>query len=196
MEEPMIETERLVLRELEDTDIDVLSAMYADPEVMRWIGTGGVRTREHAQRSIERQREEYRERGYGEWATVRKDTGEMIGLCGLIRWPDIDGVEEIEVAYMLARSAWGQGFATEAAVTIREWGLGELNRDRLVSLVYHDNVASIAVARKAGMHWEKDVPFAGKSLAMYVYRAGADSTPGSPSVPSPATHPRRIGQKA
>lgn len=163
----LIETERLVLRELDENDVDALASMYADPEVMRWIGTGGVRSREDARRSIEKQRDEYDERGYGEWATIRRDTGEMVGLCGLIRWPHIDGAEEIEVAYMLARAAWGLGFATEAASAIRDWGLRELHRDRLVSLIYHDNAASIAVARKVGMHWEKDVSLSKDPVAMY-----------------------------
>jgi len=165
--EPIIETERLVLRELSEPDVDALTSMYADPEVMRWIGTGGVRSRDDAVRSIELQREGYAEHGYGEWATVRRDTGEMVGLCGLIRWPDIEGTEEIEVAYMLARPSWGLGFATEAAVAIRDWGLRELGRERLVSLIYHDNVASIAVALKTGMTWEKDVSFSGVTVAMY-----------------------------
>lgn len=164
-------TERLLFRELQDTDVDALAEMYADPEVMRFIGTGGVRTWDDAARSVAKQQEEYRTRGYGEWATVRRDTGEMIGQCGIIRWPDVDGVEEIEVAYLLARSAWGQGFGTEAAIGIRDWGFRELGRERLVSLVYHDNVASIAVARKAGATWEKDVGFSGVTVALYAYDA-------------------------
>jgi ribosomal-protein-alanine N-acetyltransferase len=163
----VIETERLFLRELVETDADALAAMYADPEVMRWIGRGGVRSHEDALRAIERQQREYRERGYGEWATVVRGTDEMIGLCGIIRWPDIDGVEEIEVAYLLARPVWGQGYATEAAVAIRDWGLRELHRDRLVSLIYRGNVASIAVARKIGMHFERDVSFSGLDVALY-----------------------------
>jgi RimJ/RimL family protein N-acetyltransferase len=98
-----IETPRLVLRELEPTDEDALAAMFSDPEVMRWIGTGGVRTREDARGVIARERARYAERGWGEWATCLRDTGETIGLCGLILWPDLDGAEELEVAYLLAR---------------------------------------------------------------------------------------------
>jgi RimJ/RimL family protein N-acetyltransferase len=98
-----IETPRLVLRELEPTDEDALAAMFSDPEVMRWIGTGGVRTREDARGVIALERARYAERGWGEWATCLRDTGETIGLCGLILWPDLDGAEELEVAYLLAR---------------------------------------------------------------------------------------------
>ena len=166
----VIETPRLVLRELMPEDEDALAAIFADPEVMRWIGAGGARTRQDAREAIGRQLEEYAARGYGEWATILRDSGELIGMCGLIRWPDLDGVEEIEVAYLLARHAWRRGLGTEAASAIRDWGLRELGRERLVSLVYHDNVASMNVARKIGMSWEKDVPFKGATLALFSLR--------------------------
>jgi [ribosomal protein S5]-alanine N-acetyltransferase len=156
-------------------DVDALAAMYADPEVMRFIGMGGVKSYDDAARYIQSQLEEYATRGYGEWATVARDTQEMVGLCGLIRWPDIDGREEIEVAYLLARRAWGQGLATEAAVAIRDRGFSQLGRDRLVSLIYHDNAASIAVANKAGAVWEKDVSFSGVILALFAYARGSGS---------------------
>jgi RimJ/RimL family protein N-acetyltransferase len=166
----VIETPRLVLRELVPEDEDALAAIFADPEVMRWIGAGGVRTRRDAREAIGRQLEEYATHGYGEWATALRGSGEMVGMCGLIRWPDLDGIEEIEVAYLLARHAWGKGLATEAASAIRDWGLRQLERERLVSLVYHDNVASMNVARKIGMSWEKDVPFKGTTLALFSLR--------------------------
>jgi ribosomal-protein-alanine N-acetyltransferase len=169
----VLETPRLTLRELVPEDEDALTAMYADPEVMRWIGRGGVRTREDARESIRRQLAEYRQRGYGEWATTLRSSDEPIGMCGLIRWPDIDDVEEVEVAYLLARHVWGKGYATEAAAAIRDWGLRELRRDRFVSLVYHDNVGSINVARKIGMTWEKDVTFGDMTVALFSLGARA-----------------------
>jgi RimJ/RimL family protein N-acetyltransferase len=153
----VIETPRLRLRELTPADEDALAAMFADPEVMTWIGQGGVVDREGARRVIAREGDNYAERGYGEWALTTHDDDEMIGLCGLIEWPDIDGAAETEVAYLLRRDVWGRGYATEAAVAIRDWAIRELGRQRLICLVYHDNVASASVARKLGMTWEKDV---------------------------------------
>ena len=93
----LIETERLVLRDLEPGDEDTLAAMLADEEVMRWIGAGGAQVGDVARRVIERERGHYAERGWGEWATTERDSGRMIGLCGLILWPDIEGREELEV---------------------------------------------------------------------------------------------------
>lgn len=163
----ILETPRLTLRELVPEDEDALAAMFADPDVMRWIGSGGARTRQDVRDAIRGERDAYLNVGYGQWATTLRGSTEPIGLCGLIRWPDIDGVEELEVAYLLARRAWGAGYATEAARAIRDWALRELRRDRLVSLVYHDNVASMGVARKIGMSWEKDVAFAGTAIALF-----------------------------
>jgi RimJ/RimL family protein N-acetyltransferase len=174
----VIETPRLRLRELTAQDEDSLAAMFADPEVMTWIGQGGVLGRDAVQRVLQRELEGYAERGYGEWALTVRGSDEMIGLCGLIDWPGLEGRDELEVAYLLGRAWWGRGFATEAAAAIRDWAVRELGRDRLVSLVYHDNLASIGVARKLGMSWEKDVVMGRQVVAMYAYLSpGAGSPP-------------------
>lgn len=162
-----LHTERLVLRRLAPADAGDFAALHADPEVMRFIGAGGVLTRDRAQRSIERQQTEYRERGFGQWATVDRETGDMVGLCGLIRWPDIDGAEELEVAYLLARAAWGRGLGTEAAAAIRDHAVLDLGRDRLVSCIYPDNHASIRVATKIGMRYEKEFRYEGSAMSLF-----------------------------
>ena len=164
----MIETERLLLRDLEPSDEDALAAIFADEELMRFIGAGGVLDRDVAARMIEREREHYAERGWGQWATVERGTGRFVGVCGLILWPDIDGHEELEVAYLLAREAWGMGYATEAAAASRDVGIGV--RQDLVSVIYPDNAASIRVASKIGMVFEKEVAFAGHQLDLYRLR--------------------------
>ncbi len=167
----LIETPRLIVRELEPGDLDRVAAIYADPDVMRFIGRGGVLTREHAERAIERERAHSTERGFGEGATVIRETGELIGVCGLIVWPDIDGAQEVEVAYLLDRPWWGRGYATEVATAIRDFAFDELRRERVVSCIYPDNAASIRVAEKIGMHYEKDFGWAGHTLSLYAASA-------------------------
>jgi len=167
----ILDTARLTLRPLTPGDLDALAAMYADPGVMRYIGTGGAREREDAARSIDRQLAVYSERGFGEWATVLRESGDMVGLCGLIVWPDIDGAEELEVAYMFAREAWGRGLATEVAAAIRDWAVRELSRRRLVSCIYPEHIASIHVAQKIGMRYEKDFLYEGEPMALYAWSA-------------------------
>ena len=160
-----LQTGRLLLRDLEPEDLDVLTALFADEEVMRWIGAGGVLGRDVAAGMIERQQHHYLERGWGQWATVERASGRMIGVCGLILWSSMGGSEELEVAYLLARDAWGKGFATEAATAIRDYGV--TIRPDLVSLIYPDNAASINVARKVGMRWDKEVELEGNMLGLY-----------------------------
>jgi RimJ/RimL family protein N-acetyltransferase len=175
-EAPILTTERLWLRELREDDEDALTAMFADPDVMRWIGAGRVLTRGHARRVIARERDHYAARGWGEWATVERASGEMAGLCGLILWPAIDDREELEVAYLLPVPRRGRGLATEAAVAIRDFGRSIVGRDDLVSLIYPDNAASIRVAEKVGMAYEKDVDLDGSRLGLY--RLGVGAGPG------------------
>ena len=163
----ILATARLQLREVTPADVDALAAMFADPEVMAWIGSGGVRDGDAARAVIERERSNYAEHGYGEWALTSWDDDEMIGLCGLIDWPDVAGVPETEIAYLLRRDVWGRGYATEAATAIRDHARSALGRDRLICLIYPDNTASAAVARKVGMTYERDVEMFGHTLSMY-----------------------------
>ena len=141
--------------------------MFADPEVMRYIGAGQPLTREEAQASLDRGIARYASDGFGLWATVEKATDRMVGRCGLIVWDDIDGRTETEVGYLLARDAWGKGYASEAALAIRDYGLRELGRTRLISLIYHDNWRSIRVALGIGMSYEKDILLFGSTVALY-----------------------------
>ncbi|HYE79881.1 MAG TPA: GNAT family N-acetyltransferase [bacterium] len=162
----ILETDRLLLRQLTWDDLDPLAEAYADPETMRYIGAGEVRSREETAASLERMVAGYAQWGYGLWATIYKPEGIWVGRCGIIRW-EIEGQEELEVGYLIARPHWGRGLATEAARAIRDWGLRELRRERLISLIYPDNRRSIAVAEKIGMAYERPVELFGNQVSMY-----------------------------
>jgi len=86
----------------------------------------------------------------GLWATIQKETGKFIGRCGLLPWT-IEEREEVEVAYMIAREYWRQGFGSEAARGILQYGFEQLQLSRLICLIDKDNEASIKVARGMGM---------------------------------------------
>jgi ribosomal-protein-alanine N-acetyltransferase len=92
----------------------------------------------------------------GLWATIYKETETFIGRCGLLPW-NIDDVMEVEVAYLIDKSYWGQGLATEAAMGILQYGFEQLNLTRLICLVDPGNIASQKVAEKIGMTLEKIV---------------------------------------
>jgi RimJ/RimL family protein N-acetyltransferase len=151
----ILETPRLVLRHLEPGDLEPLYTLYRDPEIRRYFPEG-VLTYEETKEELEWFLHGHpRHPELGLWATILKETGQFIGRCGLLPW-DIDGQFEVEVAYMIAKEYWGQGLATEAALAIAQHGFETLQLTRLICLVEHGNTASIRVAEKIGMAFEKE----------------------------------------
>lgn len=150
----ILETNRLILRHLEPGDLDDLCALYRDPEIRRYFPDGTL-TYEETKEELEwflNGHPQHPELGL--WATIHKETGQFIGRCGLLPWT-IDGQDEVEVAYTIAQSHWGQGLGTEAAQAILDYGFYTLGFTRLVCLIDEDNAASIRVAEKIGMAFEK-----------------------------------------
>src|SRR5215211_2241154 len=146
----IIETKRLILRHQVITDLDDLWALYRDPEITKYI-PDAPRSREEAKEELEWHMNGHpRHPELGLWATIHKETGKFIGRCGLLPWT-IDGQNEIEVAYTIAREYWGQGLATEAARAILHYGFEKLHLSRLISLIDSENIASRRVAEKIGM---------------------------------------------
>jgi len=151
----ILETKRLRLRHLEPGDLDDLFAMYCDPEVIRFIPDAPTTLTETQELLTWFQNGHPRHPELGLWATIEKESNRFVGRCGLLPWT-IDGRFEVEVAYALTRSHWGQGLATEAAQAIKTYGFDTLGLARLVSLIDKDNLASIRVAEKIGMVFEKE----------------------------------------
>ncbi len=166
-----------MLRALTLDDLDDIARFVADPETMRYIGAGGARTREQARESLEWMIETFERQGFGHFGVERKEDGAFVGRAGLNVWDPSDwsitrmdeaeGPIEIEIAYLFGREYWGQGFATEAATAVRDWALGELGLERLIALIYPDNVRSIGVATKLGMKLAGEASMAGKQLLVY-----------------------------
>lgn len=157
----VIETDRIILRELEEKDTDRLAEIYSDIDVMRYIGRGIVLTNEQAKKSIENWTKYYETFGFGNWAAIEKETGDFIGLCGL-SW--LEDKSDVEVSYLFAKEAWGKGYATETARAINEYGFSIVGLKRIVALVYPQNTPSIHVIEKLGMKYECDRIFFGDKL--------------------------------
>src|SRR5262245_30079542 len=113
----ILHTPRVTLRELEDSDLDVVAAMLTDAEVMRYWPAPF--TREEAAAWIARQRERYARDGCGYWLALERATGEPIGQVGLMR-VEVEGVPDLGLGYILARAYWGRGLAQEAAAACCE----------------------------------------------------------------------------
>ena len=151
----ILETQRLLLRRLTLDDLDALFALYRDPEIRKYFPEGTLNYEET------REELEWFLNGHphhpqlGLWATILKETGQFIGRCGLLPWT-IDGCQEVEVAYLLDKQVWGQGLATEAARAIVQHAFEQLGYSRIIVLVDRENAASIRVATKIGMTFEKE----------------------------------------
>ena len=145
----VLETERLVVRRLRAEDLDELSALAADPEVMRYVGGGRPITREQARTWIERSIENYARHGFGSFAAaLKEDEGRLIGYCGLL---NATPEGEAEIIYGFAKPYWGRGFARELAGLLLAYGFGPCGLRRIVATIDPANAASIRVVERWGM---------------------------------------------
>lgn len=163
----VVETERLILRQFHVADFDDLAELLMDAEVMEFSTSGALSSREVAEK-LETFRGHWPKWGFGQTAVVHKEDRKVIGYCGLVQFDDIDGRTEIEIGYRLNRNYWGQGFATEAARAIRDFGFNVLSLKRMISIIDPMNHRSIRVAEKNGLHHEKDAVVFGFDERIYV----------------------------
>jgi ribosomal-protein-alanine N-acetyltransferase len=165
----ILETERLSLRHLVLGDLDELFELYSDPEMRRYFPEGTL-TYEATRDELEWFLNGHPEHpDLGLWATVHRPTGRFIGRCGLLPWT-IEGRDEVEIAYMIAKPFWRQGLGAEAARGILEYARAELGLSRLVCLIDPGNQASIGVARSIGMALEAEI--ADEEGAFLLYSTG------------------------
>ncbi|MDR1450635.1 MAG: GNAT family N-acetyltransferase [Propionibacteriaceae bacterium] len=143
-----LETERLLLREMDSGDLEALRTILQDATTM--AAYGGPFSDAEASQWLNRQLHRYHEDGFGLWAVVLKETAQMIGQCGLT-WQDIDGDRVVEIGYLLNRSYWGRGHAAEAARACVGYAFGELGVERLWAQIRDTNLASQRVARRLGL---------------------------------------------
>lgn len=162
----LINTERLILRKFEESDLHSFSLLAADPEVMRFSLKGPLSPEEAKEYFEKRVLSHYQTHGFGLLAVFLKETQDFIGFVGLIV-QNIDGIEEIELAYRLLPKYWNQGFATEAATAVCEYAFQTMGVERLISLIDPKNHKSLQVANRVGMHFWKHSVFHGFPVQVY-----------------------------
>ena len=161
-----LETPRLALRPFAREDLDPYAALSADPEVTRYIG--GPQDRAGAWRFMALALGHLRLRGYSQSAVVEKATGRLVGRGGL--WYP-EGWPGLEVGWVLARGAWGRGYATELGAACRDHAFAELGADRLYSIIHPDNTASVRVAERIGHRLLGETEVGGVRCLLYGQQA-------------------------
>jgi RimJ/RimL family protein N-acetyltransferase len=134
------------MRPLRVSDLDALTEIYQHPLVARWIG---AHTREDVERELSQHIATQATLGFGFWAIEDRESGRLIGDCGL--QPLEHHGPEIELGYDLHPSVWGRGLATEAAREVVRQAFGPLGLEQIVAVVKPDHLASQRVLEKAGL---------------------------------------------
>jgi RimJ/RimL family protein N-acetyltransferase len=161
---PTLETARLLMRPVADDDLDAIAALYADADVMRYIGLRGPLTYEQTRERVAFMVDHWRKHGFGMWSLRLKDGGEFVGRCGL---RTMDNTTEIELGYTLARAFWGRGYATEASRAVVRHAFDTLKLKRLVAIADPANTASVNVMKKLGMAFERVGHYYGSECVLY-----------------------------
>jgi RimJ/RimL family protein N-acetyltransferase len=161
---------RLSLRTPEEKDMDSIVSLWTSPDVTQYIG--GLRDpqvvlehfQEYArnpQAFIDKEREWW-------WSVVELSSGKFIGLNSLIE-KDVDDQMENDLGYFLLPSFWGQGYATEASKCVLEYAFREPGFDSLIAIIDPGNSASLSVARKLGMAFDREA-LRSDGVIRHVYR--------------------------
>jgi len=168
----ILETPRLALRALDMEDAPELQTMFSDPEVMRFME--GTRDLTATRAWLARHIAFYRTRGCGVWGVVLAGSADLAGYCGLIP-QNVEGREELEIGYLLARRHWHRGYATEAAAACRDLAFARFGVPRVVSLIAPANAASIAVARRVGMTRRQEIEKWDRRIEVYAMDRPAEA---------------------
>lgn len=162
------ETNRLLLRKLTQSDFNDLCRILQDEDVM--YAYEGAFNDEETQNWLDKQLTRYQEDGFGLCAVILKETGEMIGQCGLTM-QDIPGERGLEIGYLFRKEYWHKGYATEAAIACKEYGFQVLKAEKVYSIIRDSNTASQNVAKRNGMVYEGTIvkQYRGVEMPHYIF---------------------------
>lgn len=184
-----IESDRLILRRMNSSDLSYFVAIHSDVDVARYIGAGRPRSEAETQQWFNDIVASYEKSNLGQLTIIRKSDGALLGRCGLsdaaIERQDrtdaprkgwffsthvpagIDFECVPELGYTLGKENWGQGYASEATRCVFQYARGALNFETIMSVIHADNAASLAVAKKFGVAYVDRIEMAGRSFDRY-----------------------------
>ena len=174
---PDLETARLILRPMLAEDASALLAIFSDRKVMAAFG-GELFDQAQMEQWVQRNLAHQARYGYGLYAVILKQSGQLIGDCGLEQM-ELDGGPAAELGYDFRSDYWNQGYATEAAAAVRDYAVQVLHLPRLVSLIRVGNAPSRRVAEKIGLRWLATLTRQGRAYWEYGLPAEAGTQRGS-----------------
>ena len=151
----LFETQRLLIRHLEVTDVDAMFGIFSLPEVTKWMGDGEPLSQELCAKWIEVSQKNYATKGFGASAVIEKASGEFIGCSGIVYDSER---QEPEIIYAFHPSAWRKGYASELVPTMLNYGLTECGLTYILATIAEANKASAHVVEKAGMKFVTEEP--------------------------------------
>ncbi len=163
-----IETNRLIIRSLRESDTPEYAAIVSDPEVTRFLGDGLPYTYEQATEYLYACFNSEVKEGFTRYAVVLRETRELIGFCGFKRLSDC-----VDFGWRYAKRAWGKGYATEAAAAVLDYGIKTLKLDDIVAEAVIENIRSIRVIEKIGMQFEDFGEVQGRKTVRYKQPSGS-----------------------
>lgn len=164
-----LETKRLLFQRYTVRDLPFIEELVTNAAVMATIGTGLPQDKQYAQQFLARMQQQYTNFDeYGLHALVEKESGAYIGHAGFVAQL-IDDCFEIELGYWIHPRYWQQGYASEATAALVQYAVEEWEIERFVSQIMAHNIASMRIAEKNGLHYEKTIVSDGKTTYLYVY---------------------------
>ena len=165
----VLETERLLLRHLSTEDAGFILELLNEPSFIRNIGDRGVRTIEGANAYIlNGPVPSYTKNGFGLYLVKLKETGELIGMCGLIKR---DTLDDVDIGYAFLPRFWSKGYAVESAQAVKEYAKNTIGLKRIVAIVDPENEGSIRVLEKIGLQFEKMVRLSEDDIDLKLFGA-------------------------
>ena len=162
-----LETERLYIRHLTKDDAPFILELLNDPSFIQNIGDRNVRTMTDAESYITNGPvSSYEKNGFGLDLVTLKETGQSIGICGLIKR---DTLEDVDIGYAFLPKFWKKGYAVESALAVLEYGLTVQKLKRIVAITLEANKGSVRVLERIGLKFEKMVKLKGDDEELMLF---------------------------
>ena len=170
-----IETERLLLRDVRDCDLEGMFELDSNPEVHKYLGNKPIHSKTDAQGYIDSIKSQYIERGIGRFAVIEKSTRDFIGWSGLKfntgeKETLVEKHDFYDIGYRIIPRYWNKGYASESAITILHYGFKNLNIETIVGASEIENIASNKVLQKIGLHYVETFPYEDVMINWYALK--------------------------